>query len=340
MSPERIAQLLAPMMHAYAAPARDVQWRYQVMELETQEEATLVALIDGSRTVQKLIEKTHLQAEVGLALMYGIVASGIVELWDRPMRLPALRPSLKRQNFQDEGDVQSHLAAELVALKGKNYLQILGVGLDADPLELDDAFLERATTFHPDRYFQFGEVTRCLAENLFSIFQTAYDKVTAASLGDDVAEAEKQPDMGEYLTSAVLSLAAGRHFEEGKALLGNGKAADAFRSIEKAVELEPRQAKYWAYRAWALYQEAGRDRIDDVRSYLDRAIELDSSLDRAHLFLGYVLQDEDRWQHAQESFERALHCNPRSREAAKALEVLAEKRKKTSHGRGPQEDAG
>ncbi|MCD6499851.1 MAG: response regulator [Deltaproteobacteria bacterium] len=340
MPPERVAQLLAPMMHAYAAPARDVQWRYQVMELETQQEADLVKKINGSRTVQKLIEEMDLGADLGLALMYALVASGIVELWDRPMRLPTLRPSLRGEPVLDESDVQSHLAAELVSLKGKNYFQILGVGPDADPLELDDAFLERATTFHPDRYFQFGEVTRSLAENLFAIFQSAYDKVTAVSLGEDVAEAEQHPDMDEYLTSAVLSLAAGRHFEEGKALLGKGKAADATRSLEKAVSLEPRQAKYWVYRGWALYQEGERDQIEDARSFLDRAIELDSSLDRAHLFLGYLLEDQEQLQEAQESFERALHCNPQSREAAKALDALAEKRKMTSHGPGSEEDAG
>ncbi len=91
--------------------------------------------------------------------------------------------------------------------------------------------------------------------------------------------------------------------------------------FKKAIEKDPAYARAYARLAWALVNLAGigtqrtRDVLPQARAAADRALELDSSLDEAHVSRAMVLAVDWNWSEAEKEHRLALTLNPNSWDA-------------------------
>jgi TolB-like protein/DNA-binding winged helix-turn-helix (wHTH) protein/Tfp pilus assembly protein PilF len=88
--------------------------------------------------------------------------------------------------------------------------------------------------------------------------------------------------------------------------------------FKKAIEKEPAYARAYAGLAWALVNLTGigtqrtRDVLPQARAAADRALELDPSLDEAHVSRAMVLAVDWNWSEAEKEHRLALTLNPNS----------------------------
>jgi cytochrome c-type biogenesis protein CcmH/NrfG len=91
------------------------------------------------------------------------------------------------------------------------------------------------------------------------------------------------------------------------------------------VQLQPEEGEFVAYLGWARFQ-ASPDVPEEAQishAALERAVQLSPTLEKAHLFLGYILKGLGRAEEATHAFEHALECNPSSAEALRELSILS-----------------
>ncbi len=304
----------------YVAPASDPVGRFQVMELEERSERRVLELVDGTRTLKLLVEESGLDPERAARIALAAVHSGMAELWDMAVPMPPLlRPG--ESSFPEgleEREVQKHLAADLVALTKRSAFQILGIGIDADAADVEEAFFRIAKTYHPDRYLKFDDATKELARTLFDTVVKAHRLVRDKGAG----ASDVRPFDGRSLVPSVYALAASRHYEEGQALLAQGKFLEAADSFGRAVDLAPENGVFLASLAWASYQAEGPEALERTLGMLQEAIRFSPDHDRAYLYLGLVEQARGNLEKAGFAFQQALRCNPECDEAILALDEL------------------
>ncbi len=91
--------------------------------------------------------------------------------------------------------------------------------------------------------------------------------------------------------------------------------------FKKAIEKDPAYARAYAGLAWALVNLTGmgthrtRDILPQARAAADRALELDPSLDEAHVSRAMVLAVDWNWSEAEKEHRLALTLNPNSWDA-------------------------
>src|SRR5271169_3128422 len=114
-------------------------------------------------------------------------------------------------------------------------------------------------------------------------------------------------------------------FRRGQQLLSEGDTAGARLLFDEAVQLQPEEGEFVAYLGWARFQAHPEvpQEAQVARAALERAVQLSPTLEKAHLFLGYVLKALGRAEEATRAFEKALECNPSSGDALKELSILS-----------------
>lgn len=93
----------------------------------------------------------------------------------------------------------------------------------------------------------------------------------------------------------------------------------AIRHFREAVELAPRETRFWLNLAVAL-GELGKD-AEALQAY-QKLLDLDPRHVQAHLNLGYLHNEQERANEAREAWERVIQIAPNSEEARDARENL------------------
>lgn len=148
-------------------------------------------------------------------------------------------------------------------------------------------------------------------------------------------EAELAPSTDEELVEsptdpAVAALDADNLFRAGEQRLRAHDFAEAERLFLEAIRLRGDVGMFHAYLGWAVFNARGQGirAADEALPILERAVELEPSLEQAHLFLGMVYRSMGRADLAEPEFEKALEANPDSAEALRELRQL--------HAAGPR----
>ncbi len=320
MPPEVLEVILGPAEEAYLAPARDPAMRYQLLDVEDEEELRLLELVDGTRTGAELVEATPLSRERARLLLGVLLVSGKVEGWDRPVPQRPLfrkRDLLLPQGLADT-ETRAHLAAQLVDLAGRTCAEILGIAGGADSVVIEDRYSRLMCTYHPDRFLDYEPETRALAEQVFDVLRACGARLQeSGEPGDTVVLAK------EDLGPEVLALAASRAFAEGESLLGRGRPAEARRLLDRAAELVPDNGGYRAAAAWALYQELGDEVVMEAEDRIRGATQAPEGADVAYFYLGKLYEDLGDEPGARRAYENALRCNSSCTRALEALEALS-----------------
>lgn len=126
------------------------------------------------------------------------------------------------------------------------------------------------------------------------------------------------------LDAAEVALGAAQEFESGLALEAKKRWSKAVGRYLRAVEMKPTRGDYRAQLAWALLNANPRSEENEAKAEeeLARAVDGNPSLAQAYLYRGHLLERRKDLDGARKEFQKALHRNPRSREAAAALKRL------------------
>lgn len=345
---ERVAKDLGDVNKSYPVPSPDPLYRFQEIGLD-QEEAALLASLDGSQTVAEIAIAGRLSASGTLRFLLAMRVAQVLEFHDEPTHEPlprevreqlappvdspaaakfsppalaAPRPPKIQPRLQAE-----QLRAKVSELRPKSHFEVLGVSEDADAELLRPAYLALAREYHPDKHFSSASAeVRELAAEIYTRATAAYEVLSDPEERGRYVAALRAPKNNHEGPDAISNiLAAEGRFERGKALLDDRKLGEAIEHFREAVRLYPSEGEFHAWLGWALFSERPADPIQVTAALeaIEEAIQQSPGLERAHLFLGRIYKSQGRPDLAEREFDRALKCNPDSAESLKELRLLS-----------------
>jgi CheY-like chemotaxis protein/curved DNA-binding protein CbpA len=227
-------------------------------------------------------------------------------------------------------ELRARLVERARLLKRQNHFEALGVSQRATTDEIQRAYFALVRDLHPDRLRRTGDGAvpadaRALAESIHHQLTTAFETLSEDRRRADYAQRLEQGGKTAVSEDLTRLLQAETKFRKGEAALDAGKLDVAAVHFRDAASLYPDEGEFQASLAWTLFQQTPDDPVVqvDVIGRLQRATELAPRYDRGWLWLGRVLQRAGRPGEALKQFERALQCNPDSREAQSELNLVA-----------------
>lgn len=131
---------------------------------------------------------------------------------------------------------------------------------------------------------------------------------------DDADCGEPSEGLGE---ARYMSMIRGMALENARLNLTIGRRLSATRIVERVIEFHPEDAESWALLG-ELRSARGsqKEAIPGALEALERALELDSGLAKAHRELGFLYNDLNRSADAIASFRRYLIADPEAKDRA------------------------
>ena len=137
----------------------------------------------------------------------------------------------------------------------------------------------------------------------------------AASAGLLVAQSSGERLPGQPAAGSITPTGPSQKLSEARALVGEGKAAEAIKVFDEVIAADPRNAEALAYRGW-LVRLVGRSTGDQALlarglEFVTRAVEADPQYPDAHFFRGMMLyQDKNDPAAAIPEFRAFLGLDP------------------------------
>lgn len=343
-----VAGRVVPYLHHYIGPEKGAEARFEALAFDP-EEQTLLALVDGTRSVEDVIKKSRLSRGVAARLIYALMSVNLVQMRRTPKkrraadagagnrpaapargpaRGPARRPPPRTAA---ESAVVGRDAIEALrkklgewarTLRRQNHFEVLGVSRQADGAELQRAHagLVRhvaAATLPADAP---GDA-RALAQQIEEQLDEALAVLTAperrARYEGSLAggSTSRRPDR----LATILS--AGRCFEQGVAAAESTAWDAAIGAFKEAIELYPEDGEFYVHLGWAIARGASGapDALVEGEQHLTHGLRLSPRSDLGHLYMGRLLEAQGRGREAMEHYDAALRCNPESEDAHAAL---------------------
>lgn len=328
------ATALAPHLRSY--PVRTPAFSADLPELALQTPELKLALgIDGARPLRQVLEEAR-DLNRALALAWFLTLVGALEHRATPSATVGPAPALREANrprLKPLPEAQAHaLREEAVRVLTGSYFGALGLDVTADGEDVERAFHEAATRFHPDSYpgFELGPVADLLTsvqERLGAAYRVLGDAAKRHAYAEYVVSRADLP------RSAPLHVEAEVELKRGERLMRRRDWKGARLAFERAVSLNPREAEYYGYLAWATFEAEPGDRVERAKAALRlvrKALAQSPALDRLQV-IAAVLEDEagDPAQ-ARARLLKVLRASPSLQLAKHALQGLNRR-----HGSGP-----
>jgi CheY-like chemotaxis protein/curved DNA-binding protein CbpA len=338
----RLASVLGDVASKYVHPASDPLFAGQDMALGD-EEAGLLAQMDGTRTVRELRRKGPLSPLDTDRFLYALVAAQMVALRPekRLVQPPAPRASSTSEErpwdedeevleLEDEvpPDEELHLRERLLgtlaAMRRMDFFELLGVPREVSADEVRRASVELLREYHVDAQAGPPE-TRGLAEQVQQLVREAHDTLLdperRARYEEQLGHGGVRHEVGEVVGRM---LEAESSFRRGEQMLASGEVAAAHRAFSEAVRLQPEEGEFLAMLGWTTHRRALDDKqaAAEALLLLEQAVQRSPALARAHLFKGHLHKALGQASEAQAEYEKAVECNPGCTEALRELSIL------------------
>jgi len=326
------AQALKPWLGAYPARTPEFPRLVPAMALGTAD-LRLALDLGGSVTTRALLEARRSGLRDALSLLWFLERIGAVSFHAGPLETDdaaryggAPAPAPPRRKALPEDRAEALRAAALEILPG-SYFRALGVGIDAGIDEIERAYHEVATRFHPEAFAEFdvGPLEDLLAQ--------VQEKVGAAYrvLSND----EKRRAYLAFLLSRHAAETGRRRPEpvpeaevavkRGERALRERRVAEAVAQFEEAARLGPREPEYLALLAFAVLHDVRVPEAERPRRaarLARRALAMDPGCVRAQVFLALAEVAEGETGEARRRLLDALRAAPASAVARRALSLL------------------
>jgi CheY-like chemotaxis protein/tetratricopeptide (TPR) repeat protein len=331
---ERIASFFRSHADCTVVPGDSPYYRFQEIDLETEQEALLRGL-DGTRRISELLADDHRGALA--RTLYALVATGMLTL--RPPSEGAARETASPQRAARTTSPDPQAEAERASLKAmarrfsaQDYFEILGVPQNASHVEVERAYVSLAESAHPDRYAASGDAVRRVAEEVFAHISQAYETLIDPRLRGAYV-LEKRRDEREAANEEIgrKALEAANQFQRGEALMTSRAYEEALICFGRALELNPDEGDYHTHYGWTLHLCHPSDpaMAEEALEHVRRGLKVASHSDRAYLFMGRLFRAIGKPGGAEKMFTRAVQIAPDCVEALRELRLINLRREKS-----------
>jgi tetratricopeptide (TPR) repeat protein len=280
----RLRALLAPLARRFPVVLSTTTSRLGEVRLSPREEA-LLRMIDGQTALAEFVRGAGPEGRLVLALLYGALAIGLVEMRDAPAA-PAGDGAASGSE-----DIRRRILDRTWICAERDHYAVLELPASAGAGEIRNRYIELARTVHPDRLgLDAPAELRSLAQAVFTRISEAHAVLSNAGSRAAWDREKKAPDSFERKAQeAERALQAEMQYQRGLVHLRRRNLGEALEAFRWAADHFPEEGEYRAYLGWALHRAAiaeGRPSPPEAREALDRAIALRPELEQAHVFLG------------------------------------------------------
>jgi len=199
----------------------------------------------------------------------------------------------------------------------------LGIELNTPPIEIHQAFdrqMERISLegLAPDLAAELSPFQRELQSKLVEALDTLSDPKEREAYEQQLFEKEL-PRAADLNSRRRL---AEKLYTRGQWYLTANRPELARRWFQRALELNPQEPLYYAYVGWACYRDGGGRSLMEAQDYLHHALQIHSTHDQAHYFLGVIAKREGDEKLALHHFHKALETNPSHAQAHRELALM------------------
>ena len=246
---------------------------------------------------------------------------------EKPKELEPRAPAPEAKAEPKEMDLARKLELmESWVESSADYFQMLGITPEASIAEMESAYHRLLKKFSYDRLIQGSEPgLKSRAEKLREEIRRAISILSNPRERDEYEKSLFRREVKKAWKLELKKELAEKQFRRGKWFLAHNYPQIALERFEKAIELDPEQAEYFAYTGWAVYC-AGKG-FPEAIGYLKQSLSLDPSLDRAYYFLGLLSKREGNSEQAEKYFQKALSLNPKNSGARRELDTIAKHKK-------------
>ncbi len=197
----------------------------------------------------------------------------------------------------------------------------LPTGGDVPEERLRSAYFSLAKQWHEDAFVGLDlGMSKPKLDELFARIKEAYDTLTSP---------EKRGEYLVYLERQRRGLPTDIHeifkaeqtFDEALVHLKRRDLSGAMSLIEKAIELNPGEAIFFAYKGWVTFL-ADKDAVDDAVNLIRRAVAEQENLPMGYQFLGQIGAAVGDMNDARKWFNKCLEYDPNNIEAARGIRMI------------------
>lgn len=206
-----------------------------------------------------------------------------------------------------------------------DHFKVLGVSRSVTPAEAKSAFFSMARKHHPDRVPAGQNELRKLKADITARVNEAHavlsDPGAKAQYIDELEGGGQKVDVGHIFKAEEDFLRATVMFKA-------RRYPEALELLEGAIELNPEEAEFYAWRGFVRFVSASEKRSEYERSVADcnKALAMSERCDVAHLFLGNMSKILGNTAQAEKSYRKVLELDPDNIEAQRELRLINSRR--------------
>jgi curved DNA-binding protein CbpA len=295
-------------------------------------EAFVLSRINGPTTVSELLSVSGMNEGETLQSLYALAICGVVKraAWGTLQFDGSAGANVKsKAGVEERVDTLENFFAR--AESAVSYYDLLGVGHQASPDEVKNAYHALARRYHPDRFHQADAQLRSRIESAFARVAQAYEV-----LGDPSARATYDAQFAAPASSSASRGATRERstaspkaspesrgelsFRKGVAAINQREPQEALRFFAEAASIEPRCARYRAEYGRALINDPKTRRLAEFELKAAIALEPDNTSYRVALAELYKALGLRR--RAEGELQRALTVDPKNAAARTLLASL------------------
>lgn len=326
-SADRLIKLLVKHRNRYLAPSESPHYRYQDIGFSNRGQK-IFALCRGNLTLEEIIDRYPLARTESYQLLASLLLSGMIESRETPLVAEQDDDSLLSAKAQQ---LRQQLLEDYSRMIQQDYFTLLGVTPEDSKANMRKTYFALAKHYHPDRFLQYGfsEEFKGKLNELFQRIGEAYETVSNPTRCKVYRQTLKQ-NCEKKRPKIEDILRAETEYHKGRSMLRVNRFDQALKHLQVAYDISPEEPEYITSYAWALFKHdpANTDKRERAKQILQQSLHLNSELDLSHLYLGFMLQTEQKFKEAEKRFELAIQCNPDCTEAFRELR-LSNLRKKS-----------
>jgi tetratricopeptide (TPR) repeat protein len=239
-----------------------------------------------------------------------------------PENAPAAKPVAAPVDFAAEA---KQLQARYAQMQTQNLFDVLGVTREADPGAIKVAYLKAARNYHPDTVPAGAPaILAKVKADIFGLVGEANRTLSDVALRQqyiaqlETGSASSQVDVATILKGEEL-------FHKGRLFMQNRKYQEAAKLFDEAVECNPEEGEFYAWRAYAKFLIAPdkKQALPEVMRDLNRCLAKNANVAAAYYFLGFIAKTNGDAAAALANFKKCVAIDPKHIDAQREIRLMA-----------------
>jgi curved DNA-binding protein CbpA len=326
----KVVRKSLPPLKTVVAPSKDGSAYQQGIELDSGQR-TVLAFINGSRTIEEICALSEMGDFTTLKALYALFALRLVDVSSAKAAEQAQTGAAASAAQTDSDDIvvtKDMILHALDSLDLQDYYEMLDIGRSATPLEIKKAYFRYAKRYHPDRHTD-SEVSE-LKEQLGTLFMhitEAYNILSKEEtrdtynlgLGRGIKRYRRTEDVAPTKQDTQKTTAI-TQFNEGLKQFKAQNFWGAEEAFSWASRLDPANADYVFHHGLALARIPRRRH--DAEALFRKALQIAPSKIDFYLELGNFYAKNGLKAKALATFNDALRREPGSIKVQQAIQSM------------------